>query len=36
MEQLMSEPRVLFSLAASLLLIAVGIFKVYSRYVKEP
>lgn len=36
MEQLLSEPRVLLSLAASLLIIAIGIFKVYSRYVKEP
>ena|GEM_PF-4939038 len=35
MEQLMSEPRVLLSLAVSLLIIAVGVFKVYSRYVKE-
>ncbi len=35
MEQLLSEPRVLLSLAVSLLIIAVGIFKVYSRYVKE-
>ncbi len=36
MEQLLSEPRVLLSLAASLFIIAIGIFKVYSRYVKEP
>lgn len=35
MEQLMAEPRVLLSLAVSLIVIAVGIFKVYSRFVKE-
>jgi len=35
MIHLLSEPVILLSLAASLLVIAFGIFKVYSKYLKE-
>lgn len=35
MEHLLSEPKVLLFLSVFLFLVAIGLFKVYTRFVKE-
>lgn len=35
MEQLLSNSTVLLSLAASLLIVAIGLFRLYTKFVKE-